>query len=290
LDPIQRDYLKEKPVSDEVFRAYSGLYAYDKGKLDARLEETEETPNWRREKVSFNAAYGGERMAAHLFLPKRAVPPLQAVVYFPPRGARFRDKFDSSFIEDREDFLPKSGRVLVYPIYKGTFERRDGFTAIFKPPLVWRDHMIMWSKDLGRALDYLQTRRDIDSTKLAYSGFSWGAAMAPLLLAVEGRFKTAIVVSGGFWTYYPLPEVDTFNFVAHVKIPVLMLNDRYDSYFPTETSQVPCFRLLGTPDKDKKHVVYDTGHGSLPHTEEIRESLDWLDKYLGPVKRQAERQ
>ena len=26
-----RDFSKEKPVSDEVFRAYKGLYAYDKG-------------------------------------------------------------------------------------------------------------------------------------------------------------------------------------------------------------------------------------------------------------------
>ena len=37
--------------------------------------------------------------------------------------------------------------------------------------------------------------------------------------------------------------------------------------------------------KDKKHVIYESGHGSLPHGEEVRESLDWLDKYLGPVRR-----
>jgi hypothetical protein len=31
-----RDFAKEKPVSDEVFNAFKGLYAYDRGELDAR--------------------------------------------------------------------------------------------------------------------------------------------------------------------------------------------------------------------------------------------------------------
>ena len=54
---------------------------------------------------------------------------------------------------------------------------------------------------------------------------------------------------------------------------------------PVDTSQRPFFRLLGTPEKDKKHVLYDTGH-IPPNREAIRDSLDWLDRYLGPVKRQ----
>ncbi len=39
-----------------------------------------------------------------------------------------------------------------------------------------------------------------------------------------------------------------------------MLNGRYDHFFPVESSQLPLFRLLGTPEKDKKHVIYETGH------------------------------
>jgi hypothetical protein len=83
---------------------------------------------------------------------------------------------------------------------------------------------------------------------------------------------------------YDLPEVDRLNFVTRVHIPLSMLNGRYDDYFPLELSPRPLFRLLGTPDKDKKHVLYDAGHANLPHTEEVKESLDWLDKYLGPVR------
>ena len=74
------------------------------------------------------------------------------------------------------------------------------------------------------------------------------------------------------------------NFITRLKIPVLMLNGRYDSFTPMESSQVPFFRLLGTPEKDKRHVIYDSGHVP-PRKEFIRESLDWLEMYLGPVKR-----
>jgi len=125
IDPPFRDFSKEKPVSEEIVRTYAGLYAYDRSEPNPRLEETETTKDWKREKVSFNAAYGGERVIAHLFLPTNAQPPFQTVVYFPGANARYLDKFDPSSIEENIDFIPKSGRILVFPIYKSTFERQD---------------------------------------------------------------------------------------------------------------------------------------------------------------------
>ena len=144
--------------------------------------------------------------------------------------------------------------------------------------------MILWSKDLGRSLDYLESRPDIDHDRIAYLGLSWGSEVAPILLAVENRFKVAVLESGGIDFAKPLPEADQLNFVTRVKIPVLMINGRYDHFFPVDSSQVPLYRLLGTPEKDKKHVIYETGHAP-PRKEFIRESLDWLDKYLGPIQR-----
>jgi formylglycine-generating enzyme required for sulfatase activity/dienelactone hydrolase len=277
-----RDFTKEKPVSDEVFQAYKGLYAYDKGDLNARVEETDTTDDWTHEKVSFNAAYGGERVIAHLYLPKNTAPPYQTIVYFPGSGAMMADRFSLS---SYADFIPKSGRALFAPIYKSTFERRDDLKSDYpETTALWRDHMIMWSKDLGRSLDYLETRKDIDSGKIGYLGLSWGSALAPVLLAVEGRFKVAILESGGMEFQRALPEADQINFVSRVRIPLLMLNGKYDHFFPLEQSQQPLYRLLGTPDTDKRSVVYDSGHAP-PRREFIRETLEWLDKYLGPVKR-----
>ena len=82
-----------------------------------------------------------------------------------------------------------------------------------------------------------------------------------------------------------LPAVDQWNFAPRFKTPVLMLNGADDFTFPLETSQIPLFRQLGTPEKDKKHVVFDGGHASpVTRLDMVKEALDWLDRYIGPVK------
>ncbi len=281
-----RDYWNERPVPDEVLRAYTALYAYDKGELNAQVQETASVEGWARTKVTFDAAYGRERLAAYLYLPKNTSPPFQTVVYFPGAGAFLEDKPNLENLEQTRGFLLKSGRALIFPIYKGMYERRDGHAPWNMATALQRDYIVMWAKDLGRSLDYLETRKDIDSTKVAYFGDSLGASLGGELPAIEKRIKAAILASGGFQlTLKYLPESDPFNFVKHVTIPVLMLNGRYDHTFPLESSQLPLFRFLGTPSNDKKHVIYDDGHGAFPRPAAVRESLDWLDKYLGPVRR-----
>jgi eukaryotic-like serine/threonine-protein kinase len=277
-----RDYAKETPPTEEAFRVYRNAYAYDKGALNAKVEATETTDDWTREKVSLDAAYGGERLIAYLYLPKNAAPPFQAAVYFPGSNGIHTDTFT---LPSYADFLVKSGRALIAPIYKGTYERRDALNSDYQAmTAAWRDHFIAWEKDMARAIDYLATRKDIDSSRLAYVGLSWGAAVAPAMLAVEDRFRAAVLMSGGLEFQKTFPEVDPWSFLGHVKLPTLMINGRYDHFFPVESSQLPFFRGLGVPEKDKKQVIFETGH-SPPRKEFIRETLEWLDKYLGPVKR-----
>ena len=285
IEVTVRDYWNEKPVSDDVFRVFSALYAYDKSELNAQMEEIASMESWSRAKVTFDAAYGRERVTAYLFLPKNASPPFQTVVYFPGAFALLDDKLDLSGLEETRGFLIKSGRALMVPIYKGMYERRDGLAPGGKPRAFFRDHAIAWVKDLGRSLDYLESRKDIAATKVAYFGDSLGGTEGAFLPAVEKRIKAAILSSGGLQlTYDYLPEADPFNLVTHVTIPVLMLNGRYDGTFPLESSQRPLFHFLGTPANVKKHVIYDGGHGAFPRPDAVRECLDWLDKYLGPVR------
>jgi hypothetical protein len=44
------------------------------------------------------------------------------------------------------------------------------------------------------------------------------------------------------------------------------------------------YDLLGTPDEHKRLMLYETDH-IPPRVEFIKETLAWLDKYLGPVNR-----
>ncbi|HVT37772.1 MAG TPA: dienelactone hydrolase family protein, partial [Gemmatimonadaceae bacterium] len=139
------------------------------------------------------------------------------------------------------------------------------------------------AKDLRRSIDYLATRSDVDTTRLAYYGFSWGGRVGGIMPAVEPRLKAVVLNVAGLDMESARPEVDVINFLPRITVPVLMLNARYDHVFPTETAQKPFFRLLGTPAEDKRYVVYEGGH-VLPRADLIRESLNWLDKYLGPVR------
>ena len=113
-------------------------------------------------------------------------------------------------------------------------------------------------------------------------GLSLGPAVAPFMLASEPRFKSAVLIAGGLGG-----TISSTNsrMVSRITVPVLLLAGRYDYIFPVDTSQVPFMHLLGTPAKDKRHVVFEAGHLPLPRSELIRETLEWLDRYQGPVVR-----
>ncbi len=289
-DPVLaafRDYTSEKPVEDDIFQVFRNSFSYDKTDLNAIVESVDATSDHLKiEKLRFNAAYGNERVIADLFLPRKFVPPYQTIVWFPGGSAIVQRSSEarSEYFLRQIGFIVQSGRAVMFPVYKGTYERGDDLKSNRPAPTAsYRDHVIAWSKDLGRAIDYLQTRKDIDSTRLAYVGTSWGGGLGAILPAVEPRLKVNVLFNCGFWMERTSPDVDQINFAPRVTIPTLILNGRYDSVFPVESSQLLMFRLLGAPDNDKRHVVYDRGH-DIPRTEKIKETLAWLDRYLGPVK------
>ncbi|HXI20775.1 MAG TPA: SUMF1/EgtB/PvdO family nonheme iron enzyme, partial [Gemmatimonadales bacterium] len=273
-----RDFDRVQPVSDAVFAAYRQMYAYDRTPLDPRVLETLDEADWTRELVRVNAAYGGDTLLLYLYLPKRGARPFPTVVYFPPGNAIFNPSVTLA-ASHNFDFLLHSGRAVLLPVYKGTFQRRDGLTSDTPDSsIAWRDHVVMWAKDLGRGIDYLETRPDVTTARLAYYGISFGAAEAPMMLAVERRITVSVLLVAGLEFTRMRPEVDPVNYLPRIQIPTLMLNGRYDFYFPIETSQKPMFRLLGTPSDQKRYVIEDGSH-FVPRDKLIRETLDWLDRY-----------
>tara|TARA_B100001250_G_scaffold58023_1_gene45035 strand:+ start:36 stop:554 length:519 start_codon:yes stop_codon:yes gene_type:complete len=167
--------------------------------------------------------------------------------------------------------------VVVYPIYASTFERRDGLTnSVPFYDLSYRDRIIKWSKDLQTTVDYLMTTDYVDKNYIHYFGFSWGARIAGIMLATESRFKSALLYVGGLRTQNRHPEADPINYLPRVKIPVLMINGKYDAIFPFETQVVPMFELLGTPKNNKKLITFEGGH-ELPKNEQIRNMIDWFE-------------
>jgi dienelactone hydrolase len=284
----QRDYYSEEPVSEIEFQIYQKQFLYDKTDLNSQIEERDENPeDWIIEKISFDAAYENERMIAYLFLPKESVPPFQTIIHFPGAGAlNATTIFDGVWTERNIDYILKNGRAVMFPIYKGTYERRDGTGDPYPSGQShqYTEYLVKIIKDFSRTIDYLETRKDIDTTRLGYLGDSWGGRLGAIIPGVEDRLKLAVLIRGGLPKGKRFAEADEINYVSHVKIPVLMLNGKYDFTFPYETTVKPMFDLLGTPDQHKELKLYDTDH-IVPKTEMIKEVLNWLDKYFGPVNK-----
>jgi len=278
-----RDFAKAKPVPDEVFQAYQTMYAYDRNPLNAQSEGVvENTADWTKEKITIDAGYGNERLPLFLFLPKNVHPPFQTVLFYPSARVYFntssRDLGDLQFV----DYIIQSGRALLYPIYKGTYERvgKRGLPGAYGD----LNLVIQESKEVRRAVDYIETRSDLDKSKLAYLGVSAGTADGVIFTALEPRFKTIVFLDGGLFLNETLPPRDQVNFAPRIKQPVLMVNGRYDFTFSPDRSQEPLFRMLGTPEADKRHVVFDTPHDISQNKAGLsKEVLAWLDKYLGRV-------
>ena len=278
---LERDPNTLKPVGDEVYQVYRHLYDYDPAPLDSQLEETDDSnPHWRRERVSFRAAYGTERVPAYLFLPRGAPGPYQTLVYFPGSDAVILPSSRDLSLQFLA-FVIRSGRAVVYPIYQQMYERRANrpHTQSFL-----REISIQRGQDLRRTIDYLETRPDIDRSRIAFYGLSLGAQLGPVYLAIEPRLRVGVLLSGGFETWQMPPEADPVNFTPRVKQPVLMVNGREDFDLPYTTAQVPMFRMLGTAAADKRHVVFEGGHLPPRPQEVYKEILDWLDRYLGQVQ------
>jgi len=283
---LTRDYAKARPVDDATFRAYLALYDYDHTPLNARVVARDSSAaDWVREEVEFDVPGDSIRMLALLFLPRRVAPPFQTVVLYPASDALFMTDHRAPSMS-YADYFVRSGRALLYPIYEHTYARGSPLEGDDIPDgsIAHRDQTIRWAREMRRSMDYAATRPDIDTTRFAFAGISWGGRASGVMLAVEPRFKVAVLNVPGLSMLPMRPEEDPVNFLPRIHIPVLMLSGRYDSSFPLELSQKPFFNLLGTPPAMKRHVLDEGGH-FLPRPMMVRESLGWLDRYLGPVPR-----
>jgi TolB-like protein/dienelactone hydrolase len=280
------------PVSDEVYAVFRDQFGYLRQDSEPRLVSEREWPRWREERVRINSPYSEDGLELMLLLPEGNGAPLQAVVLMPGSdafspGARM-EGYDWEDYEPSVAAVLHSGRAIVLPFWDGAFSRGRRWTGDrYGEPDRFREYtrsrIMHWRQDLGTALDFLETREDIDSERIGYLGISFGAIQPMAILAVESRLKAAVLVAGGLAgdDYHSL--VRPVNHVSRITMPVLMLNGRYDYLLPMDEMQKPLFELLGSVPDQKKHVVYDSGHVGFPANQQRREIRAWLDTHLGKV-------
>jgi pimeloyl-ACP methyl ester carboxylesterase len=105
----------------------------------------------------------------------------------------------------------------------------------------------------------------------------------PVALAQEPRMRAAIIQIGLLPPMAATPEVDPVNSLPRVRVPTLLFSGEFDPMVPRGNAE-RYFALLGTPPSEKRHVIAIGGH-FIPRPLVIRETLEWLDRHLGTVRR-----
>ena len=216
-------------------------------------------PHWRRERVSMRLPYGDERMPTATFSSRRT--------YHAPLSDDRVLPRDADAVMRCNQAARCGSQILEFIITKRTgrgvsgvsadlraaraVQRRPGFSASDQHPArTGRPADDRLSRDASRHRSDRGSRSTVSvSARNSH----------PVYLAIEPRFRTGVLLSGGIETWTIPPETDPVNFVTRVKQPVMMVNGREDFDLPYESAQVPMFKMLGTPEADKRHVVFEGG-------------------------------
>ena len=271
-----------RPVDDATFRSLLRHYAYDRAPLAPRIVARDTTPDWIRETIHIAGPWA-DPTGIYLYLPIRAQRPVATIVFVPGVNTFFA----AAPAEDAERVMGphvKAGRAVVSVHFKGMVGRPwdPGHVAAAPPSVQYRQELVMHATEMRRAIDYLETRSDVDMTRLAYVGFSKGSGSWLAFAAIEPRFRAVALVGGGIDEKFvpALPEANTINFAPRISAPTLLLNGRYDEENPWGARALPLWRLLSEP---KQLILVEGGH--LPPAEVRVPAINrWLDETLGPVR------
>ena len=156
---------------------------------------------------------------------------------------------------------------MIWPTWYGSFGRYDGLRE--RSPnefaAAWGEHLRRWRRDTAAILDYLASSAEF-SDKIGWLGLSFGAHVWVAGSFVP-PFKCAILLCGKRWDLIDHPLKVTFY--RRMKLPVLMLNGRFDKVVPIEKVQ-RFHDLYGAAPEDKRLVHYDTGHWPRPRKSRAR--------------------
>ena len=132
-------------------------------------------------------------MPAFVFLPKNARPPYQALVYHPSAGA-LTSTFASMEGFNRMEFIIRSGRAVIYPIYIGTLQPPPPAPGVEDRAEGARSQEVPGPPASGRARSEPRRHRRLEA------GLSWrelGSRGGPCHGVLEERFRTAVLFEGG---------------------------------------------------------------------------------------------
>ncbi len=245
--------------------------------------------------------------------PLKAAEPLPAIICLPGTGGTRQQLTDAKLqLSERPRTgwaraLARQGFLTISLDYRGSDARHQNiYLEALREQLAGRSYMGLLVRETMRAVDYLQTRADVDGAKIGVTGFSLGGAIAWYAGAADPRLRVIVPVCGGAGTYddllrsqpnaryhsqyfYPAGFLKLFPgdqpevFASLAPRAVLVVGRDQDQGMPVEGLRKlerevkSVYARRGVADRFAVHLTA----GDHTYTEEMFEEVSqWFQRYL----------
>jgi len=245
--------------------------------------------------------------------PRAGAQPLPAIICLPGTNGTRRQLVDP--ILQLSQFprtgwaraLAGQGYITLSLDYRGSPAREQNiYTEAVRTQLEGNSYMGLLVHEVMRAVDYLQSRTDVDRTRIGITGFSLGGAMSWYAAAADPRLTVVVPVCGGVGTYraltadqkktsyhsqyfYPAGFLKLFPgdqpevFASLAPRAVLVVGRDQDQGMPVEGLRKleqevkAAYSKLSAPDRFAVHITA----GEHTYTEEMFEQVkQWFGRFL----------
>jgi len=264
-------------------------YEYDKGlALRDSVILVKETATFKEFNVSYYSV-NFKKVPGILTIPKNTTKPVPIIILL--HGAGDRKTVD--YVTFGNTFLLKNGyAVFRIDISKHGDRKEDEYDLSFTGKTrYWSREIITQTVfDLRRAVDFIETRKELDANKIGYFGISLGGITGTIFCGVDERVKVPVIVLGGgqFNLMYGKKAlsadakdytsiIEPLNFVKEIAPrPLLMINAENDKIIPPMMSKL----LYNKAKKPKNIIWYPAKHHTIPLDNVYQDGVNWFDKYL----------
>lgn len=267
----------------------SQYYDYDTAvPLRDSVHIIRETDDYTIFSISYKSVHD-KKVTGFLSLPKHIKTPLPVILLMHGLG----DHKAVDYIEfGNELFLKNNYAVLRLDISNHGDRKKNNYDFNLTGPYkYWTRNIISQTVfDLRRAIDFIETRRELDSKRIGYYGVSLGGIIGTIFCGVDERVKVPVMaLAGGQLNLLYKNEafsdtakdfvsiIEPLNFVSHISPrPFLMLNANNDEIVPPAMS-----KLLFNKAKEPKEITwYNAKHRDAPLDMIYGDGLKWFKKNL----------
>jgi len=264
-------------------------YGYDKAiPLKEEVTILKDTTDHTLYHFSYNSVHD-KIVTGMLSVPKNSTAPLPVIILMHGLG----DNKTVDYVTYGNDLFLQNGYAVLRIDFNNHGERKKDvydFKLTGKYKYWSRDIISQTVFDLRRGVDFIETRKELDSKRIGYYGISLGGITGTIFCGLDERIKVPIVaLAGGQLNLLYEKEaltkeakdfvsiIEPLNFVKQISPrPFLMLNAKNDEIVPPIMSKL----LYKAAQEPKEIIWYDAKHRNAPLDIIYGDGLNWFKKHL----------